>query len=140
MRVWYVDDDEDDLFLFGAAWKRAAPGHQLVPVAGGEEALRRLRADEAAPDLVCVDLKMPGISGLDVAREARARHPSQPVLVLTSSLSIDDARRAREAGADACVTKPTDLAETFELVRAITRWMAPDAPRDDAALQPFLLR
>lgn len=91
------------------------------------------------PAVVLLDIKMPGVSGLDVLRWIR----SQPglktirVVMLTSSDDIKDVNQAYQLGANSFLTKPADLDEFFEIARALSGyWLWMDqAPK---ALRPPL--
>ena len=91
--------------------------------AGLEEALR------SKPSLVLVDLKLPGMSGLDVCREIRAqRHPT-PIIVLSAVGDEIDKVLLLEVGADDYVVKPFGTRELLARIRAVLRRATPDAPR-----------
>jgi CheY-like chemotaxis protein len=93
--ILYLDDDESLVFLVERLLKRR--GYRVAAHTRQEDALQALRADPAAVDLVLTDYNMPGMSGLDVAREARAIRPDLPVAV--TSGFIDEALRAQAEGA-----------------------------------------
>ncbi|MEL7060858.1 MAG: response regulator, partial [Acidobacteriota bacterium] len=78
----------------------------IVAVGDGDEALARL--DDAAPSLVVADVHMPGADGYRVCRETKLRRPGTPVLLLVGTFEPFDEEKAREAGADAHLTKPFD--------------------------------
>jgi len=98
--------DDDPLDLKSLAMLLESWGLQVVPARSGEEALRHL---EAAPaDLVLSDVRMPGLSGEDVAREVAARHPGLPVLLITAHGDVRSAVRAMKLGAFDYCLKPAD--------------------------------
>jgi carbon storage regulator CsrA len=116
-RVLAVEDNPDHAELIRMALADR-PTTQVTIVPSGEEAIRRLaerdNAKRGRPDLVLLDLQLPGLSGFDVLRLIRsvpALHKT-PVVVLSCSKSDDDVRRAIEAGANAFVAKAAD-SETF---------------------------
>ena len=90
-----VDDDESLVYMVERLLKRR--GYRVSAHTRQEEALQALRADPAAFDLVLTDYNMPGMSGLDVARELRAIRPELPVVV--TSGFIDEALRTQAEGA-----------------------------------------
>jgi DNA-binding NtrC family response regulator len=93
----------------------AKAGHKVVEAASGEEAVS---AVEAGPvDLVLTDLRMPGLSGMDVVRRVKAVQPEVGVVVLTAFGTVRGAVEAMKAGAADYLTKPVDLDE-LELVVA----------------------
>jgi CheY-like chemotaxis protein len=89
MRILCIDDDDTLLFMVGRLLERR--GHVIKAAESGEEGLELLRADPQSHDMVLVDFNMPGLSGLDVAREARAIRPDLPVVI--ASGFITDALR-----------------------------------------------
>ena len=99
-----VDDDE----IFRNRLKRALLQRQWdVAAAGsGEEAIELARED--APDLVLIDLKMPGKSGLEVLEEIRSMDSSSTIIVLTGYGSIPTTISAMKRGADYYLSKPAD--------------------------------
>lgn len=114
LRILVVDDDEDFLSLT-REWLAAEPG--LAFVGGCADGLSAL-ADVARlqPDVVLVDVLMPGINGFETTRRLKAR-PGAPRVVMTSFTDSDSVRHAAlQAGADAFLSK-TDLTE--ELVTTL---------------------
>jgi len=73
----------------------------------GEEALSIVEEDE--PEVMVLDLKMPGIDGLEVLRQVKEKHPKVEVIVLTGHGSEDAARLCAELGAFAYLEKPVDI-------------------------------
>jgi two-component system copper resistance phosphate regulon response regulator CusR len=88
-------------------------------VADGEEGERMARSE--AYDLVILDMRLPGKSGLDVLRGIRARGFEQPVLVLTAQDAVDAKVQTLRAGADDYVTKPFAFEELLARVEALAR-------------------
>ena len=93
--ILYIDDDESMLFLVQRLLERR--GFRVSGYADQFSALNALRADPVGFDLVVTDYNMPGMSGLDVAREVRAIRADLPVAI--ASGFIDEALRAQAAGA-----------------------------------------
>ena len=107
MRVLIVDDDPGLRLALSKALARK--GVDVVDVAGGEAAIEPLKSgiSSAGPVDVCVlDLKMPGMGGLEVLR--RTAHRRVPVVVLTGHGTVPDAVEAMRLGAANFVQKPTD--------------------------------
>jgi len=92
--------------------------YQVFAAASGEEALAL--AVEHAPELVILDLAMPGMSGLDVCRELRTWYAA-PILVLSVRGSDTDKIAALDLGADDYLTKPFSAGELLARVRALLR-------------------
>jgi DNA-binding NarL/FixJ family response regulator len=100
----------------------------------GEEAVSLVGA--ADPDVVLMDLSMPGMNGVEATRQVTARHPDVQVLVLTSFSDGERVRDALDAGAVGYLLKDSDPLELLEGVRAVVRGESPlDARAARAMLQ-----
>lgn len=97
----------------------AAEGFEVRAAADGGAALAL--AEGSAPDLVVLDVAMPGLDGLDVCRRLRERGVTGGVLMLTARDTVEDRVRGLEAGADDYVVKPFAIAEVVARLRALTR-------------------
>lgn len=106
-RILIVDDEASLREWLSIYMKRQ--GHTAETVAGGQEALDLLRSEEF--DLVLTDLKMPGISGLEVLRGVRARWPATQVVVMTAFATPETAIAAMKEGAYDYLTKPFKIDE-----------------------------
>jgi two-component system, OmpR family, response regulator MprA len=96
-----------------------AEGFEVTAAADGGAALAL--AEAAAPDLVVLDVAMPGLSGFEVCRRLRAKGLTGGVLMLTARDSVEDRVRGLESGADDYVVKPFAIAEVVARLRALTR-------------------
>lgn len=105
LRIVLIDDDDDARELLSMLL--GSDGHAIVEAATGAEGLDAVR--EHAPDLVLVDLDLPDVSGLDVARELRAEGSRVHLVALTGRAHHADRSAATAAGFDHHVTKPVDL-------------------------------
>jgi len=114
--VLIVDDFPDALALYGAIL--AEDGHRVRTANGGVDALRKV--EEQEPELVLLDVSMPGLDGVEVLRRLRARRGGGPaVVMLTAARSEPYAIEAGlKEGADAYLTKPIDSRELLARVRA----------------------
>ena len=99
-------------------------GYQVADARSGEESLERFR--EYMPDLVIMDLNMPGMGGLDACREIRFGS-DVPIIILTVRNAERDKVEALDAGADDYVTKPFGMQELLARIRAALR-RAPSSP------------
>jgi CheY-like chemotaxis protein len=116
--VLYVDDDESLVYMVTRMLERQ--GYRVSGHTWAKEALEALRADPRQFDLVVTDYNMPGMSGLDLAREIRAIRADLPV-ALTSGYITDELRlRADEAGVRHLIYKPNTVEELCEAVRTLT--------------------
>jgi CheY-like chemotaxis protein len=102
--VLIVDDEPDNRELISSV-VRDVLGHSVRTAANGHEALA---AAQDGPDLILLDLRMPGMSGFEVARTLK-EHPGTaaiPIVAITALAADDDRRAALDAGCIGCVTKP----------------------------------
>jgi CheY-like chemotaxis protein len=96
-----------------------ASDYTIVEAADGDEAVTRAR--EIHPDLILLDMMMPGRTGVEVLAELRAdaELANTPVLMLTARTQVDDREAAAEAGADAYLAKPFSPARLAEVVHEL---------------------
>ncbi|WP_309062173.1 response regulator transcription factor [Streptomyces sp.] len=102
-------------------------GYRVTAVADGVEALAQVH--RSRPDVLVLDVMMPGIDGLQVCRVLRAEGDRTPVLMLTALVETADRIAGLDAGADDYVVKPFDVEEVFARLRALLRRARPD-PED----------
>ncbi|MEV3955182.1 MULTISPECIES: response regulator transcription factor [Streptomyces] len=108
-------------------------GYHVTAVADGVEALAQ--AHRSRPDVLVLDVMMPGIDGLQVCRVLRAEGDRTPVLILTALVETADRIAGLDAGADDYVVKPFDVEEVFARLRALLRRAAP-APTEAVPTEP----
>ncbi|GAB2945979.1 response regulator transcription factor [Streptomyces heilongjiangensis] len=94
-------------------------GYEVTAVADGVEALAQ--AHRRQPDVLVLDVMMPGIDGLQVCRVLRAEGDRTPILMLTALVETADRIAGLDAGADDYVVKPFDVEEVFARLRALLR-------------------
>ncbi len=112
-RILIVDDDENLRWVTKTQLEDA--GYEVSEAADGESALASLNAEH--PELVITDLKMPGMSGLELLRRIRSADPEIPVLMITAFGSIRSAVEAVREGAYDYLTKPLDHDELLLAVQ-----------------------
>ncbi|MFJ1735114.1 response regulator transcription factor [Streptomyces sp. NPDC088254] len=100
-------------------------GYEVTAVADGVEALAH--AHKSPPDVLVLDVMMPGIDGLQVCRVLRAEGDRTPILMLTALVETADRIAGLDAGADDYVPKPFDVEEVFARLRALLRRTGPGA-------------
>ena len=123
-RILIVDDEPQARRVLRIAL--AAQGFEVNDARNGEEALEKLR--EEPLDVILLDLKMPGMGGIEACREIRASSEA-PIIVVSARKSAQERTEAFEAGADQYVSKPCDIQEFLARIRAVTRRVASFRPR-----------
>ncbi|MEZ4216043.1 MAG: response regulator transcription factor [Myxococcota bacterium] len=113
---------EDELHLAeGLQFNLEAEGHEVEVLGDGALAAQRLASEGAPLDLVLLDVMLPGMSGFEVARRARAAGNFVPILMLTAKDEVADRVRGLEEGADDYLAKPFRLEELLARVRGLLR-------------------
>jgi two-component system response regulator MprA len=125
MRVLVVDDER----ALRDSLKRALEleRYTVLLAQDGEEALDRLKLDLV--DAIVLDVAMPGIDGLEVARRLREAGDRTPILMLTARDAVDDRVDGLDAGADDYLVKPFVLKELYARLRALLRRI--EAPTEE---------
>lgn len=115
--VLIVEDHEKNMKL--ARDVLQAKGYRTLEAVTGEEGVRLAR--EQLPDLVLMDIQLPGISGIEAFRQIRgdARTARIPVVALTASVTATDRSAINAAGFDAFVSKPINLKEFLDTVKRL---------------------
>ncbi|HNZ02892.1 MAG TPA: response regulator transcription factor [Myxococcota bacterium] len=118
-RLLVVDDEEDILELLRYNLERE--GYSVVTALSGEEAVDRARSD--APDLILLDLMLPGMNGLDVCRilSRDERTQSIPIIILTARAEEADIVAGLELGADDYISKPFSPRVVLARVKTVLR-------------------
>src|SRR3954465_10066970 len=116
MNILVVDDDRDIADIIGYSLRKE--GHRAFLAYSGEEALAL--AEQSRPDLVVLDVMLPGLSGFDVCRKLRERGPV-PVILLTARGEEADRVWGLDLGADDYGTKPFSHRELLARIRAVAR-------------------
>lgn len=129
-RLLVVDDEPNIVELLAASLRFA--GFEVATATNGTEALKR--AEEVQPDLVVLDVMMPGLDGFEVVRRMRQDGLWAPVLFLTARDSVEDKITGLTLGADDYVTKPFSLGEVLARIRAILRRAGFEAAAESSRL------
>ena len=118
MKILVVDDER----AVRESLRRALEleGYEIELADDGIAALEALEAN-GEPDAMILDVLMPGLDGLEVARQLRRGGSRLPILMLTARVEVDDRVAGLDAGADDYVTKPFALDELLARVRALLR-------------------
>ena len=115
-RILIIEDDEGIVRVLRRAL--VYEGYQVETAMDGENGLHLAR--EHHPDLVILDLMLPGINGIEVCQRLRASG-NIPILMLTAKDAVNDRVQGLDAGADDYMTKPFDLDELLARLRALLR-------------------
>ncbi|HYC71935.1 MAG TPA: response regulator [Opitutaceae bacterium] len=144
IRVLLVEDSADDVNLLTSALRRVDAGIDLDVVTDGHEALHYLRrvnsyARAVLPDVILLDLNTPKKNGLEVISEVKADKDLAciPIVVMTTSSSPVDIKRAYQHGAACYVTKPQDFEGLKQFVRNFFEfWRMAEFAVDHGPLNP----
>ena len=115
--VMYVDDDQALVFLVTRVLTRK--GFTVTAFSDPREAQAALQANPLAFDLLVTDYNMPGYSGIDLLREAKAIRPDLPVALASGYVSPEIELSAIQGGASALIYKPNDVNELCEIVQRL---------------------
>jgi two-component system nitrogen regulation response regulator GlnG len=111
--VWIVDDDRSIRWVIEKALSRE--GIAFSSFSTAQEALEALSG--GAPEVLVSDIRMPGLSGLELLQAVKQRHPAVPVIVMTAYSDLDSAVAAFQGGAYEYLPKPFDVDQAVELIR-----------------------
>lgn len=111
-KVLVIDDEPQVGMIFTKVLQGA--GYEVVAASSGEEGLKKLNTD---PDVVCLDIKLPGISGVETLRRIRKTHESLPVVMMTAYQTVDTAVESMRLGACDYLIKPLDNNRIKEVVK-----------------------
>ncbi|MFH2218979.1 MAG: response regulator [Pseudomonadota bacterium] len=113
IKVLLVDDEED--FVQSLSERIKMRDLDSGVALNGEEALRLV--DEEVPDVMVLDLKMPGIDGMEVLRRVKKAYPKVQVIMLTGHGSEKDEKEARRLGAFEYLEKPTSMETLIQHIK-----------------------
>ncbi len=133
-RILVVDDEPHIVEVVSAYLARE--GHQVDTATDGDVALQLAR--DSHPDLLVLDVMLPGRSGFDVLRQLRAEGIASAVVMLTARDEVIDRVAGLEMGADDYVTKPFEPRELVARIGAVLRRMAEAAPAAAPSVRHFL--
>ena len=125
-RLLVVDDEPNILELLSVSLRFA--GFEVATATDGADALDKVR--DVKPDLIVLDVMMPGLDGFAVASTLRSRGDHVPVVFLTARDATEDRVQGLTLGGDDYVTKPFSLEEVVARIRAVLRRTRGDADED----------
>jgi CheY-like chemotaxis protein len=138
VEILLVEDNHGDVRMVERAFEQRDIPCELTVVQTGDEALDVLYrrgefADASRPDLVLLDLNLPGTSGLSVLETVKSDETLKrvPVVVLTSAQSGTDLNRVYDEHANACLTKPVDPTEFADSIDSFVEFWAATATLPD---------
>jgi two-component system, NtrC family, nitrogen regulation response regulator GlnG len=111
--VWIVDDDRSIRWVIEKALSRE--GIAFNSFSSAQDALDALSG--GSPEVLVSDIRMPGLSGLELLNAVKQRHPAVPVIVMTAYSDLDSAVAAFQGGAYEYLPKPFDVDQAVELIR-----------------------
>jgi CheY-like chemotaxis protein len=119
-KILLVDDEPDIRYLTRRMLEKV--GHSVVEAENGEMALRTLQKEDK-PDLILLDVRMPGLNGWEVCRRIKSddKTKSIPVVMFTVRTSEEDMQKSVDYGAEAHINKPFDKDELLKLVEKMLR-------------------
>jgi two-component system nitrogen regulation response regulator GlnG len=134
--VWIVDDDRSIRWVLEKALSRENIPWQSF--ASADEVLAAL--DHYTPQVLVSDIRMPGMSGLDLLERIKQRHPAVPIVIMTAYSDLESAVAAFQGGAFEYLPKPFDVNQAMELVkRALEESARQELPQDTADAVPEIL-
>jgi two-component system alkaline phosphatase synthesis response regulator PhoP len=125
-KILVVDDEESLVRLI--TYNLNKEGYTTISAYDGTTAIETVRREN--PDLVILDLMLPGMDGLDVCRQMRSEHIYTPIIILTAKDEEIDKVVGLELGADDYVTKPFSVRELLARIKAVLRRQQ-DLPEND---------
>ncbi|WP_118135973.1 phosphate regulon transcriptional regulator PhoB [Oceanicella sp. SM1341] len=137
IRVLVVEDEEALSELL--SYNLEKEGFTVTVAPDGEEAL--MLVEEDGPDIILLDWMLPNVSGLEIARQMRARVQTRdiPIIMLTARGAEEDRIRGLEIGADDYLTKPFSMSELLARMRAVLRRTRPTLAGDVATFGDIVL-
>ncbi len=112
-KIWVIDDDRSIRWVLEKALRQA--DMQVTSFENADGVMDALRRNQ--PDAIITDVRMPGISGLELLEQLREGYPDLPVIIITAHSDLESAVSAYQGGAFEYLPKPFDVDEAVELVR-----------------------
>ncbi|MHC4672918.1 MAG: sigma-54-dependent transcriptional regulator [Planctomycetota bacterium] len=114
LRILIVDDEED--LVSTMAERLTLRGFQVETATNGTDAIKHVSKHNFS--VLILDVKMPGIDGLELMAEIKRKHPDLPVILFTGHTSVADAERGMQEGAFDYIMKPIDIDELIDKIRS----------------------
>ena len=115
--ILLVDDEPDMLEMLGLRLKKI--GYKVITATTGEECLQK--AEEKYPDLILLDILLPGMSGFEVARQLKVKKMTRdiPIIMVTALIGKGAETKGKEHGADYFISKPFDPEDLLSKIKTI---------------------
>jgi two-component system, response regulator, stage 0 sporulation protein F len=136
-KILVIDDEADMRFAVRMLLERS--GHTVIEAENGDAALAKLEGE--SPDLVLLDMRLPGMDGIQILQRIREKRKDIPIIMVTGYGNVELAEQALQLGADHYLSKPFHNKELIEVIEQILQkhgylpTTAPEAPAEDAAPQ-----
>ena len=113
-KIWVVDDDESIRWVLSRALKKH--DYDVEMFVDGESVLSAFK--ESVPAVLITDIRMPGISGTDLAKQVSKEHPELPIIIMTAHTDLDSALASYKSGAFEYLPKPFDIDEALTIIES----------------------
>jgi two-component system nitrogen regulation response regulator GlnG len=130
-KVWVIDDDRSIRWVLERALRKAEM--DVTCFSNGVGIIEALQREQ--PSVILSDIRMPGIDGLDLLRQIKARHPDLPVIIMTAHSDLESAVSAFHGGAFEYLPKPFDLDEAVDQVSRACRRDGASPPVEEPGRQ-----
>ena len=113
-KIWVVDDDDSIRWVLSRALKKH--DYDVEMFVDGESVLNAL--GKSVPGVLITDIRMPGISGTDLAKQVSKEHPELPIIIMTAHTDLDSALASYKSGAFEYLPKPFDIDEALAIIES----------------------
>src|SRR5882672_1121809 len=128
-KILVIDDEADMRFAVRMLLERS--GHTVFEADNGDAALSRI--DEGVPDLVLLDMRLPGMDGIQILQKIREKQKDLPIIMVTGYGNVELAEQALQLGADHYLSKPFHNKELIDVIGQILQkrgYVLPERPAD----------
>jgi len=129
--VWVVDDDQSIRWVLDTALQKAQQQARLFESA--EDVLDALK--ESQPRVIVTDIRMPGMSGIELLASLKEQYPQIPVVIMTAYSDLDSAVSAYEGGAFEYLPKPFDTNEAIDIIERASQSATPSEPSSETGVE-----
>ena len=120
-KIWIVDDDDSIRWVLSRALKKH--DYDIDVFSDGESALAAL--EKNIPTVLVTDIRMPGISGTDLAKQVSEKHPELPIIIMTAHTDLDSALASYKSGAFEYLPKPFDIDDALAIIESAVKQHSP---------------